>query len=312
METRANHIWVGIVTLLLMAGLAALLIWIARLSQHEQNDYDIFFKQSVDGVAKGSEVSYSGVPVGQVKEITLWEKDPSFVRVRIKVDRKVPILQGTTASLQGSFTGVSTIQLAGAIKGAPPIDEPGPGGAPVIPTKRSGLGEILSNAPLLLERLATLSERLTMVLSDQNQKAFANILAHTDQLTGNLASASPDVKKSLAELQLTLQQATTTLASVDKLANSTDASINDPSNGLVKQLRATLKSAQAAADSLQATMDEAKPATKQFNERTLPAFEAAVRDIEATSRSIRAMTDQIGDRGISSVVGSPKLPDYKP
>jgi phospholipid/cholesterol/gamma-HCH transport system substrate-binding protein len=312
METRANHIWVGIVTILLLAGLAALLIWIARLSQHEQNDYDIFFKQSVDGVAKGSEVSYSGVPVGQVKEITLWEKDPSFVRVRIKVDRKVPILQGTTASLQGSFTGVSTIQLAGAIKGAPPIDEPGPAGAPVIPTKRSGLGEILSNAPLLLERLATLSERLTMVLSDDNQKAFANILAHTDQLTGNLAGASPEVKKSLAELQLTLKQATTTLATVDKLASSTDASINDPSNGLAKQLRATLKSAQAAADSLQATMDEAKPATKQFNDRTLPAFEAALRDIEATSRSIRAMTDQIGDRGISSVVGSPKLPDYKP
>ena len=73
METRANHIWVGIVTLLLLAGLAALLIWIARLSQHEQKDYDIFFKQSVDGVAKGSEVSYSGVPVGQVKDIALWE-----------------------------------------------------------------------------------------------------------------------------------------------------------------------------------------------------------------------------------------------
>ncbi len=312
METRANHIWVGTVTLLLMAGLAALLIWIARLSQHEQNDFDIFFKQSVDGVAKGSEVSYSGVPVGQVKEITLWDKDPSFVRVRIKVDRKVPILQGTTASLQGSFTGVSTIQLAGAIKGAPPIIEPGPAGAPVIPTKRSGLGEILSNAPLLLERLATVSERLTMVLSDQNQKAFANILAHTDQLTGNLAGASPEVKKSLEELQLTLKQATTTLASVEKLAGSADGAINDPNNGLAKQLRATLKSAQTAADSLQATMDEAKPAAKQFNDRTLPAFEAALRDIEATSRSIRAMTDKIGDRGISSVVGSPKLPDYKP
>jgi phospholipid/cholesterol/gamma-HCH transport system substrate-binding protein len=37
-----------------------------------------------------------------------------------------------------------------------------------------------------------------------------------------------------------------------------------------------------------------------------------VRDIEATSRSIRAMTDAIGDRGISSVVGTSRLPDYKP
>ena len=312
METRANHIWVGVVTLLLLAGLAALLIWIARLSQHEQNEYDIFFKQSVDGVAKGSEVSYSGVPAGQVKDISLWEKDPSFVRVRIKVDQKVPILQGTTASLQGSFTGVSTIQLSGAVKGAPPIDEPGPAGVPVIPTKRSGLGEILSNAPLLLERLATLSERLTLVLSDQNQKAFSQILAHTDTLTGNLAAASPEVKRSLAELQITLKQATTTLQSVDKLAGSADSMINDQSNGVGVQLRQTLSSVKKAADELQATLADVRPAARQLNDRTLPATEAAVRDFEAATRSLRAVTDKIADHGVSSIVGSPRLPDYKP
>ncbi|MGL1562988.1 MlaD family protein, partial [Vibrio parahaemolyticus] len=91
--------WVEAVTLLLLAGLAALAIWIARLNHPDQNQYDIFFKQSVDGVAKGSVVSFSGVPAGQVAEIALWEQDPGFVRVRIKIDRKVPILMGTTASL---------------------------------------------------------------------------------------------------------------------------------------------------------------------------------------------------------------------
>ncbi|MFM9936555.1 MAG: MlaD family protein [Novosphingobium sp.] len=312
METRANHVWVGIVTILLLAGLAALLIWLARLSQHEQNEYDIFFKQSVDGVAKGSEVSYSGVPAGQVKDISLWEKDPSFVRVRIKVDRKVPILQGTTASLQGSFTGVSTIQLSGAVKGAPPINEPGPAGVPVIPTKRSGLGELLSNAPLLLERLATLSERMTMVLSDKNQKAFSNILAHADTLTGNLAAASPEVKHALAELQITLKQATTTLQSVDKLAGSADTMINDQGSGIAKQLRDTLGSVKKAADELQAALGDVRPAARQLNERTLPATEAAVRDFEAATRSLRAVTDKIADHGVSSIVGSPRLPDYKP
>ena len=312
METRANHIWVGIVTMLLLAALAALLIWIARLSQHQQNEYDIFFKQSVDGVAKGSEVSYSGVPAGQVKDIALWDKDPSFVRVRIKVDREVPILQGTSASLQGSFTGISTIQLSGAVKGAPPIDERGPAGVPVIPTRRSGLGEILSNAPLLLERLATLSERLTLVLSDQNQKAFANILAHTDTLTGNLADASPEVKRALAELQITLKQATSTLQNVDKLAGSADAMMNDQGSGIAKQLRQTLGSVKAAADELQAALGDVRPAARQLNERTLPATEAAVRDFEAATRSLRAVTDKNNDRGVSSIVGSPALPDYKP
>jgi phospholipid/cholesterol/gamma-HCH transport system substrate-binding protein len=114
METRANHVWVGAVTLVLLAFLAAFVIWIARLNQGAQNEYDIFFKQSVDGLAKGSQVAYAGVPVGQISQIELWPQDPSFIRVRIKVDQKVPITVGTTATIQGSFTGVSDIQLEGA------------------------------------------------------------------------------------------------------------------------------------------------------------------------------------------------------
>lgn len=318
METRANHIWVGLVTLALLAATAVLTIWIARLNQGDLNEYDIFFKQSVDGLAKGSEVSFSGVPSGQVKDIKLWERDPAFVRVRIAVDRKVPILQGTTASLLGSFTGVSTIQLSGAVKGAPPIACPKenkratcPEGVPVIPTKRSGLGEILSNAPLLLERLATLTERLTMVLSDKNQKSIENILANTDRMTGNLADASPDVKRTLAELQATLRQANYTLASFEKLTNSADNMLNNDANGLAKQLRQTLKSAQGAADELQGTLSEARPAARQLNERTLPAAEAAIRDLQATTRSLREVTDRLNDQGVGGFVGGPKLPDYK-
>ncbi|MCX7285199.1 MAG: MlaD family protein [Novosphingobium sp.] len=318
METRSNHIWVGLVTLLLLLGAALLTMWIAGINRSESAQYDIFFKQSVDGLAKGSEVSFSGVPSGQVKDIELWERDPEFVRVRITVDKKVPILEGTTASVQGSFTGVSTIQLTGAHKGAPPIECPEtnpratcPEGVPVIPTRRSGLGEILSNAPLLLERLATLTERLTMVLSDKNQKSFENILANTDRLSGNLADAAPDVKRTMAELQATLRQANYTLASFEKLTNSADSMLNDEGNGLAKQLRQTLKSAQGAADELQGTLSNARPAARQLNERTLPAAEAAIRDLQATTRSLREVTDKLNDKGIGGFVGGPKLPDYK-
>jgi phospholipid/cholesterol/gamma-HCH transport system substrate-binding protein len=312
METRANHLWVGAVSLVLLAALAAFIIWIARLNNADQKEYDIFFKQSVDGLANGSQVAFSGVPAGQVKQIELWQRDPEFVRVRIRVDEKIPILQGTTASMQGSFTGVSTIQLDGAVRGAPPITEPGPEGVPVIPTRRGGLGELLSNAPLLLERLATLTERLTLLLSDKNQESIEGILANTERLSGGLADSSPKIDRVLAELQGTLRQANYSLASFEKVANSADQTLNREGASLAEQLRTTLKSADAAVVELRGTLSDARPAAKQLSEQTLPAAEATLRDLRATSRSLREVTDRINDQGAGALIGGPKLPDYKP
>lgn len=312
METRANHVWVGAVTLILLAALAAFIIWIARLGEGGQHEYDIFFKQSVDGLAKGTGVSYAGVPAGQIKDIELWTKDPSFVRVRVTIDEKIPILQGTVATIQGSFTGVSNIQLNGGVRGAPLIKEPGPNGVPVIPTKAGGLGALLNNAPLLLERLTTLTERLTLLLSDQNQASISNILANTDRLTGNLADASPKVQRTLDELQITLRQAGATLATFEKVGNSANQLLGEDGQSLAAELRRTLRSAQGAVDELKGTLSDARPAAKQLSDTTLPAAEAALRDLRSATRSLRNVVEKVDDGGAGSLIGGQKLPDYKP
>lgn len=117
METRSNHVLVGSVVLILLLMLALFFVWLARLGSSADREYDIFFKQSVTGIAKGSNVSYSGVPSGQVKDIALWKEDPEYVRVRISVKPDVPVIEGTTATIQGvGFTGVSEILLDGGKK----------------------------------------------------------------------------------------------------------------------------------------------------------------------------------------------------
>jgi phospholipid/cholesterol/gamma-HCH transport system substrate-binding protein len=311
METRANFVWVGAITLGLLAVLAAFIIWIARWNEASQTAYDIFFKQSVDGLSEGGQVTFAGVPVGQIKRIELWTKDPSFVRVRIAVNENVPILQGTVATLQGSFTGVSNIQLEGAVKGAAPIVEPGPEGVPVIPTKRGGLGELLNSAPVLLDRLATVSERLNTALSDKNLKAFGNILANTDRMTSSLADASPQVQTTLTELQATLKQATTTLGEFEKVANNANEFLGGDGQTLARDMRTTLRSASNAAKELEATLASARPATQRLNDQTLPQAEAAMRDLRATSKALRDLTEKIDDRGAAALLGGDKLPEYK-
>lgn len=315
METRANHLWVGAVTLLLMIALAAAIVWIARLGQGDQNEYDILYKQSVTGLATGSQVSFAGVPVGQVSEIALSEQDPEFVRVRIKVKDKVPILVGTTATIQSSFTGVATILLDGARKDAPAITcetTACPDGVPLIPPKDGGINALLNSAPLLLERLATLTENLNTLLGPENQQELTNILYNTDRLTKGLADAAPELKQNLVEFRTTMKEFNETLDAVQQLTLTTDKVLNKEGEALAAELRSTLKSASGAADALAKSLEEVEPVARQVREGTLPAAEATLQDLRSTSRALRGITEKLESEGIGSLVGGQALPDYEP
>jgi phospholipid/cholesterol/gamma-HCH transport system substrate-binding protein len=313
METRSNHIWVGAVTIALLAGLAAFTLWLADLGDSEQQQYDIFFKTSVSGLARGSAVAYAGVQSGQVSEIALWDKDPQFVRVRITVDEATPVLQGTTATIQGvGFTGVSQIQLEGAIKGAPPITDIGPEGVPVIPTKPGALGELLNNAPLLLERLATLTERMTQLLSEENQESISIMLRNTSRLSGELADSAPEFRATLQELQVTLNKAGVAIEQLGGAAQSADALMNQEGQPLAKQLRETLAQAAVSMEKLSGAMDEARPGLRQFSDTTLPEAEALLRELRVTAKALSSVTEKLEREGAGSLLGAPALPDYKP
>lgn len=320
METRSNHVLVGAVVLILLAVLALFAVWLARISTATEKEYDIFFKQSVDGVNKGSGVTFSGVPAGQVKEITLYTPDPSLVRVRISVNSDVPILQGTTATVQGvGFTGVSQIQLEGAVKGAPPIACPEenprsgcPMGVPVIPTKQGGLGALLSTAPQLLERLSTLTERLTELLSDRNQGSIAGILENTDRLTAELAKGAPDLRAAIGELRNTVKQAGYAAEQIGNLAGTTDQVLGEEVRPAMADLRKAVASADSSMKALERTLGKADVGIDEFSTRTMPEVSQLIQDLREMSTALQSVAEKVESGGAGSLIGGKKLPDYQP
>ena len=308
METRSNHILVGSVVLALLAALAAFLVWLSGLSGGDAKEYDIFFKQSVEGLAKGSTVSFSGVPSGQIVEIELWQQNPEFKRVRVSLKKETPILQGTTATILGSFTGPSTVVLDGAVKGTPAITDLGPAGRPVIPTKRGGLGALLSSAPQLLERISTLTERVTELISDKNQNSIAGILDNTNRLTDALADRGPDIANTLVDTRIAIRQAGDAIEKIGNLVENVDGQAGP----LVSDLRVTVASAKRSMDTLDATLKDAQPGVQAFSKNTIPEVGQLVRDLRVMSESLSAVATKIDQGGATSILGSPKLPDYQP
>ncbi|MGK6354006.1 MlaD family protein [Sphingomonas sp. DT-207] len=319
METRSNHVLVGAVVLILLGVLALFIVWLARLGGGNEREYDIFFRQAVDGLSAGSAVTFSGVPSGQVKEIAFWQPDPSLVRVRISVHPNVPILEGTTASIQGSFTGPSTVQLDGAMKDAPPIECPRenprsacPLGVPVIPTKAGGLGALLSSAPQLLERLTTLTERLTELLGDRNQNSIAGILANTNRLTDALADRGPEIAATLAETRIAIQKFGEATQQIGELADSTEGVISSDIRPMIANLNKTIQSAQGSMETLDKTIGDARPGIQALSKKTIPEIGQLVQDLRVMSTSLASIAEKIDQGGASSLIGSPKLPDYEP
>src|SRR5439155_7848439 len=146
-----------------------------------------------------------------------------FVWVRIDVDEQTPVLQGTSAQIHGvGFTGVSEIQLTGAERGRPPIEQMGPQGCPVIPATSGGISALLNSAPELIDRIQRLTERLTELLSDKNQNAISDILENVDRTSKVLADRAPDIADAIADARVAARNAGIAAQQFSDLASTTN------------------------------------------------------------------------------------------
>lgn len=312
METRSNHVLVGGVVLAILVIAVGFLIWMAQVGNGHQQKYDIFFPNSVEGLAKGSAVSFSGVPVGKIEDIKLLPDSPQFVRVRISVDDSTPILRGTTATIAGvGFTGVSQINLGGAIKGAPPITDLGPFGAPVIPTKPGALAGLLNSAPELMNKLSTLTTRLGMLLDDRNMNSVHHILDNIDAVTSDLRAGTPQIKQTLANANRAISQAGDAAEQIGKLAGNANQMLDQQGKPIAADLRAAIKSARHSAEQLDQLVTDAKPGVEQLTTQTAPQVDQLVRDLSEMADALTQTANKLNNAGAGGVLGGSKLPTYK-
>ncbi|MFL6846162.1 MAG: MlaD family protein [Allosphingosinicella sp.] len=326
METRSNQILVGSVVLGMLLAVVLFVVWLSNAGGEKDKHYDILFRQAVDGLAPGSAITFSGVPVGKVESINLMPKTPEFIRVRITIDETTPVLVGTTATIKGvGFTGVSQIQLD------PPDNDPRrprvtreitcpdtnpeaqcPYGVPIIPTKPGVIGQVLESAPELLNRVSTLTARLTELLGDRNQASIAAILENTQVISRNLAERSDEIAATMAEARIAIRQTGNAVEQMGNLAGTTDQTLQHDIRPLIGDLRQTVRAADTSMTNLDAAIGDARPGLQAFSKQTIPEVGQLVRDLREMSDSLSAVSQRLNQQGAGGIIGGQKLPDYKP
>ena len=291
METRANYVMVGSFVLALIAAAFGFVIWLARVDlEHQPQTYLVYFYGSVSGLQIGSEVQYRGVPVGRITDIRIDAENIERIRVTVEVNEDTPVKTDTyaTLGLQG-ITGVAYLQLKGGTQNAPDLVAQGKDDYPVIPSRPSGLEQVLDRAPELLERAIVISERLEQLLSEKNIDGINSSIDNINSTTQILANRTKQIDQAItdgAEAVASLRKLTLDLS---KDAGNLTTSAQEAFKDAKKALDAFGK----VADNMQAVVSENRPALRDFSQTGLYEFTQFISEARTLIANLSRLSAQL-------------------
>ncbi|MFG6079076.1 MlaD family protein [Paracoccus litorisediminis] len=256
METKANFVLIGAFTLAGFLGLLGFLMVFAKIELRQQfATYDIYFNE-VSGLGSSSTVTFAGLSVGSVVDMSLSNQPGGAVKVQVQVAEDTPIRTNSRASIEiQGVTGISNVAISAGTTDTPLLREISPGAVPVIPANRSALQTLSDQGPEMISRLNTVAEQMTRLLSEENQGRVTAILGNVERSSANLDKALADVTHATDSIASAASDISGFGSKLDSLGKAAETTFGNADTALA-QFNDTAKKADAALISGTATLDE--------------------------------------------------------
>lgn len=301
---------VGGFVLSFLAGLIAFAIWIAKVDlDAEYKDYDIYFDGTVSGLYKRSIVYYLGIPVGDVRDITLAPQDPSKVRVWIRLRAEVPVSEASVARLEfQGLTGVAYIELSGGSPNSPPLESHLGAERPIIAAEPSPLLEIFDSAPNLVNEAIKMLGQIQKILSNENVANISKTLSNTERLTGNLANGTDNLEVMIADVQVILAEAKNAAMKINTLIDNGNTLIEEDARKLIAEASGTMQAATAMLNRVDGLVAANEGTVTQFIGSSLPEVSRMILDLRLTARSLSRLVSRIEQNPSEALFGAKEAP----
>lgn len=311
MEPKAHHVIIGLFTLAAVAAALVFALWLGKSSNdREWAYYQIGFDHPVGGLSRGNPVLYSGVPVGDVLELSLAPDNPAHVRALVRVDKNIPVRENTRAELVlANITGSMSIQFTGGTTDSPVLqgrrDDP-----PFITANRSAFSNLLNNGEAMLSSAEQLMASMSRLLASENIDNVTAILDNTRQATEALL-ANRD------ELLALMEQFDTAAIRAEEAAIKVSETSDRASVVLLDEISPVLASMSQALTTIQPTLGRLDRLTED-NENALDIglqglgeITPVLREMRSTLRTLNSFTRRLEEDPMGTLRGGPTIREFE-
>ncbi|HSQ05601.1 MAG TPA: MlaD family protein, partial [Burkholderiales bacterium] len=253
-------------------------------------------KYSVSGLGVQSSVRLRGVDVGKVDSIQFDAGNPQLILIGISVRAGTPITRGTTAQLRPQgVTGLSYVMLDDDGSRPEPLS---PGDAPRIPMDPAFTEQMANVMKELAVTGKQMTERLSKLLSEENQAHLSHALANLETATERMAAVASALEPAAKAAPQLVAEARKAFADVQPMvASITDATrqVSQRAEALDRMGDSAEKVGGAAQSLSQAVMDD-----------TLPRINVLADELTRTAGNLDRLLRQLRDRPSSVVFGPPR------
>ena len=312
METRAHHVLIGLVTVLVVAGAMLFGLWLTKSSVDSTfKDYEVVFNEAVSGLSRGSSVQYSGIKVGDVTSLRLDPNDPRRVLAQVRLSADTPIKEDTQAKLTlTGITGISFIQLSGGTPQSPELKGKD-GKLPVIIASPSPIARLLDDGSDLMTNINALVHNANALFSQDNVARLSNTLNNLEQTTGAFNDQRGDIREAIQQLAQVGKQAGAMLEQTSELMRNANGLLSNQGKqmfGSAEQAMQSLAQSTATINSLLNDNREAIDGGAQGFNQLAPA----IRELRDTLTSLKAISQRLEANPSGYLLGRDKNKEFEP
>ncbi|MBN2644858.1 MAG: MCE family protein [Desulfuromonadaceae bacterium] len=306
METRAHYVLIGLFTVVVAASAMLFGLWLAKSGdgQHDRL-YDVLFNEAVNGLSVGNKVEYSGIVVGEVKQLSLDPQDPRKVWARIEVNDTTPIRENTQARLAlANITGASNIQLSNGTPDSPMLRAREGRQLPLIVAEPSPLSKLKLNSNEILLSMNELIANAKLLLSQENVHHVSRMIEHLESLTGALEAQKGEVGQGLRDLALAAREGRELMVGVNRL-------VGVHGKELFATADQTLTSLNQTAGRLDRLVnDNAESFT--LGMQGVNELGSAIREFRQTLATLGRIAKQLEDNPAEYLLGGERIKEFQP